>query len=352
MERFQIGDYWLSKRPGSEAWHRTWFDRESRQTRRASLGTDDLRQAQVELARWVTLHQAPKRQTDLPLAQVLLRYYEHHGKHVASADSIKYNLRHWSEHFGGAMLSEITKSAQQGFIRAMKDRGLSDGYIQRVFTIGRAAMRLAEENGEIVEAPKIMYVPATSPEARVLTQDEAAALIGAVRSDHGLMFLALSFCTWARQEAILELTTFQVSLGDRLINLNPPGRTQNKKVRPTVPICDTLLPFLRDAPAGYLVSWYGRPISSAKTLLRDTAKRAGIGKIDSRTIRHTMATWARNEGVPWSEIEAMLGHSIRSTSSNYAKWIPRWDGDAARAIDRFLGDTQLLRKKAQVIDSA
>ena len=33
-----IGGYWLSRRPNSDQWCRTWFDRNTRQTSRASLG--------------------------------------------------------------------------------------------------------------------------------------------------------------------------------------------------------------------------------------------------------------------------------------------------------------------------
>jgi len=343
MGRFQIGDYWLSKRSGSEQWYRTWFDSASRQTRRKSLGTADVREAQIRLAEWVTLNQAPQRAPDLPLAQILVRYYDKHAQHQRSGEAIKYRLRHWSNFFGEAMASEVTKAEQQRFIRYLKGKGLKDGYVQLIFNAGRAAVNFAKDNGELVEAPKILYVPAQADQARVLSPEEGAALIGAAESEHGIMYFQLAFNTWARMEAILECTTFQARLDERLLHLNPPGRTQTKKYRPTVPITDTLLPLLRAAPAGYLVNWYGRPVKNVKTLLRDTAKRAGIGKIDSRTIRHTMATWARDQGVPWPEIEAMLGHKIRSMSSNYARWIPRHDGPAAKATDLYLSEGKELR---------
>lgn len=351
MDRFQIGDYWLSKRPGSESWQRTWFDSQSRQTRRASLGTADVEQARLALAKWVALNQAPRRANDLPLGQVILRYWEHHGKHQRSADAIRHNLRHWTEYFGPVMVSELTRTAQTRFIRHLKAKGLSDGYIQRIFTIGRAAVQLALVNREIIDAPAILYVPAEPKPPRTLTPEESGALISAAQSEHGRMYLLLAHGTWARMEAILELTRFQVRTDERLIYLNPPGRVQTKKRRPTVPICDHLLPLLEAAPAGYLVNWHGRPVKSVKTLLRDCAKRAGIGPIDSRTIRHTMATWARDRGVPWHEIEAMLGHRIRSTSSLYAQWTPRHDGPAACATDAYLTATHLQRSFPQLVDS-
>jgi hypothetical protein len=49
-----IAGFWLSIRPGSAMWCRTWFDATTRQTRRASLGTDDVEAAGRELAGWIT----------------------------------------------------------------------------------------------------------------------------------------------------------------------------------------------------------------------------------------------------------------------------------------------------------
>lgn len=288
------------------------------------------------------MNQAPQKAPDLPLAQILVRYWEHRGQHRKSADAIKHNLRHWSDFWADSMLSEVTRTRQDEFLRHLRAKGLAEGYIQRIFTIGRAAINLALDNGEITEAPPIAYISAeSSSEPRVLTQEEATALLGAVESEHGLMYFALAFNTWARMEAILELNRFQCDLKRRLIQLNPPGRPQTKKYRPIVPITDTLLPLLESAPDGLLVHWHGRPIKSVKKLIQDTAKRAKVGPIDSRTIRHTMATWAGERGVPWAEIEFMLGHKIRSTSAHYARWVPRHDGPAALATDAFLAATPL-----------
>jgi len=56
----QIGEYWLSQRKGSDAWCRTWFDKRTRQTKRASLGSDDFQQAQLNLYKWIVNNQILK----------------------------------------------------------------------------------------------------------------------------------------------------------------------------------------------------------------------------------------------------------------------------------------------------
>jgi hypothetical protein len=91
----RIGDYWLSRRPNSAQWCRTWFDAAARQTRRASLGTDDFDAARVALAKWVTLNVTIPQQhpRDVPLATVFARYYQHHGQSVRSGAINRRNLR-------------------------------------------------------------------------------------------------------------------------------------------------------------------------------------------------------------------------------------------------------------------
>lgn len=93
-QRFQIGAYWLSQRPNSAAWCRTWLDAGNRQTRRASLGTDDVEQAKLALAEWVTLHGRRDREhpKDVPLGDVFVRYMRQHGKDTRGKVQQRRNL--------------------------------------------------------------------------------------------------------------------------------------------------------------------------------------------------------------------------------------------------------------------
>jgi hypothetical protein len=61
--------------------------------------------------------------------------------------------------------------------------------------------------------------------------------------------------TWARPEAICELSVLrQVDFNLRIVDLNPPGRIQNKKVRPKIRLTDNL--------RGWLLYWnLNRPIT-------------------------------------------------------------------------------------------
>jgi hypothetical protein len=73
---------------------------------------------------------------------------------------------------------------------------------------------------------------------------------------------------------------------------------QNTKRRPTVPVCDTLLPYLRHLPPGPVVSYHGRRLSGIKSTFDHLTQRAQIVGASAYTIRHTVALELRRRGVP------------------------------------------------------
>ena len=378
----QIGGYWLSRRRNSAAWCRTWFDPSTRQTCRASLGTADLDEAKLALAAWITANAKPERTQpqDAPLETYLVRYLEHHAKYLPSAEPTRFGLIKWSEFFAGALVSEVTPQRQREFVASLRGKGFSDGYIRRILSVGQAALNRAYREGEITAVPQILLSLAPEAEARerLLTIDEARALFAGANEPHQFLYLMLAFATAARPAAILELTTFQVDSEARLIRLNPAGRAQNKKRRPTLPVCDALLPWLRGLPAGPVVQYRGKALSGPKMIFRHLTARvsrrirreaaaaartlrcasrrteawgviedgrrraAAIIEVTAYTIRHTVAAEMRKRGVPVWEVAGFLGHSSGyKTTERYAKFGPDHLAEAVRAIDGYFADLGL-----------
>lgn len=350
----QIGDYWLSKRPGSQQWCRTWYDGDARQVRRTSVGTSDFQAAQIRLAEWVVQHaklgkHAPH---EMALDTVLVRYWHRKGKTLASKEVTEIALAYWSEFFREAVVSEIDRSRQREFmdwLRARRKPPLSEGYIKRIMGIGAAALNDAYHEGEIASVPYIIPGEDAPARDRVLTLDESAALWLATELPHERMMLALLYGSLARPEAALGLRKEYADLPRRLLVQNPPGRKQTKKYRPTVPVCGFLLPWLESAPAGPLVAWRGKPIKSFKTAWRALRKRAWLGQdVVPKTVRHTMATELRAAGVPEAEIQGFLGHrAFGGTTEVYAKYRPDYLGEATAAIDAYMGR---LRASCVLVD--
>jgi integrase len=339
----EIGDYWLTKRPGSAQWCRTWYDADTRQTRRASLGTDDLQAAKVALWEWFAKYGRVGKQqaAETSLELVLVRYYQQHAEALPSAEMARVALGYWSDFFGGATVSEATPARQREFVEWMKARRskpLSDGYIKRVLTVGKAALNRAYEEGEIDTVPFVIPGQDSVPREQVLSVDESAALWAAATQPHERMYLALAYGTLARPETILALRREFVDFDRRLLAMNPPGRRQTKKHRPTVPVCDFLLPWIEQAEAGPLVAWRGREIASFKTAWRKMRAAAGLAPDTvPKVIRHTMATHLRASGVDAAEIQGMLGHKAYSGKTEvYARYRPDFLGQAVEAIDGYM----------------
>lgn len=341
----QIGDYWLSQRPNSAAWCRTWFDAATRQTRRASLSTDDFQDAKLKLWEWFAKYGRVGRQEpqDAPLDLILVRYWERHAHAQPSAEMARKALAYWSDFWDGATVGELSPARQRefhGWLKGRRTPPLSDGYVKRILTVGGAALNWAWKEGELASAPYILPGKDGPPRDLVFTVAQSRALWAAAALPHERMYLALAYGTLARPEAILELQREFVDFKRWVLAQNPPGRPQTKKYRPVVPVPLFLRPWLSEAPDGPLVAWRGKPIDSFKTAWRKLRARAGLPK-DSvpKTIRHTMATHLRESDVPEAEIQGFLGHRAYSGKTEvYAKYRPDYLKRAAEAIDRYMAD--------------
>lgn len=339
----QIGDFWLSQRPNSPVWCRTWFDPATRQTRRASLGTTDLREAQLKLAEWITCHQILRSEApeNVPLETVLVRYYEGHGKRIPSRDQARISLSLWSTFFARATVDDVTPDRIDSFIGWLRDQGHSNGYINRTLSVGKAALNRAFKRQEVYRVPYVPQLPPGDPRERRLSMEESAALLDACTSEHLFMFVLLAFNTLSRPQALLDLRRDQIDLENRLIHLNPPGRHQTKKYRPVVPISATLVPWLKEGSGDYVVNYHDRRVASIKKAFRELRKKAGLDPtVTPYTIRHTMATELRRRGVPPWEVAGMLGHKSAGyrTTEIYAKFDPDFLGKAIAAIDAYFAE--------------
>jgi integrase len=258
----QLAGYWISKRPGSAMWCRTWFDAATRQTCRASLGTDDLAAAEHALAEWITRNVATDRADprDITLARVFVRYQQRHGQHLVGAGSQRISLAMMLRHLPeGITVGELTLDAQHAAVRAMEAAGYGAGTIKRALGAAKAAVNWVWNNGELARPVPFLKVPEGPGRERVLSVDELAQLWSAEMPEHVRVFLALMIGTAGRPEAVLQLTRFQCDMNRGTINLNPPGRVQTKKRRPILPLAPWLRPWI-DAAEGHLVAYRGKPV--------------------------------------------------------------------------------------------
>lgn len=347
--RFQLAGTWIGLRSGSPFWQLCWYDATARQTRKRSTGTRDFEAAKVQLARYV-LSNAPLHDAapgEVPVKALLDRYYAQHTAKLPSAKYARYALGIWERSWGRCVVGELTHAGVEAWTAELRAGGHSPASVNRVLSVGRAALTRAHKRGELASVPHIPQLPVTAPRLPRATPADLAALLNSAGGPlaHVRDWLVLSLATLGRPAAVLALTAAQVDLGLSRIDLNPPGRPQNRKARPVVPLPASLAAWVArlvaGAPEGPLVTYDSAPLASIREGFRKATRRAGVPPgTTPYTIRRTMATELRRRGVPPWEVAGYLGHAARSfaTTEVYAEYAPDYLGAAARAIDAYVAE--------------
>jgi integrase len=361
----QIGDQWLSKKPGrsrpNDPWCRTWYDKEKRQTCRESLGTADNVEASRRLAAWISLNERPKnaQQENILIEQLILFYWNDWGKNCPSAYSIQYELAAWQKWWEGKSVAEITPESLRLFREYLASGGRKKSTVDKYLTTGKAALNYAVEHGMLNIAPRIHMLEtseekeARPPLGRPLNIDEMAVFIDAIRQPHLLTFTMILANTMARTSAILELTRSQYDADRYTVALNREGRVQTKKRRPTLLVPPNLRPWLDQpmAPTDRYITWGGAPVGDIKTAWSVSLKRSGLtGKVNRYSFRHGMARQLRLRGIHLDEIGMGLGHKHKGANATTAIYVP--DDPAhleewAKAIEGVMHD---IKERLKVVN--
>lgn len=360
----QIGEYWLSKKPGRtgarDPWCRTWYDPRKRQTCRVSVGTADFQEATHRLAKWVVDNRRPineRPETSL-IDRILVSYWNNHATFSASAKTEKYLLALWQEYWEGKAVSEITPHSQRDFVKWLRSRGIKSSTVDRVLSAGRAALNFAADAGELVAVPHISLVETSAerearpPLGRPLSVPEMARFIDAIAEPHLIIFCVILANTLARSSAILELRSSQYDRQSEILQLNPEGRLQTKKRRPTLLVSSTLakwLDFLNSSD--YFVSYENRAIKSIRSSWAKAVKAAKLeGKVNRYSFRHGMARALRERGVNLEDLGAVLGHKHTGAKSVTAIYAPDSPAQMRKTISAIEGIMTEIKARLTRID--
>jgi site-specific recombinase XerD len=356
----QIGDYWLSKKPGrkeqGDPWCRTWYDKRVRQTRHVSLGTADVQEARLRLADWVFKNGkvSETNPESILIDLVLLRYWEKHGRNAINCNALKAALGQWQAFWEGRAVSDITPDEQERFRQHLGEGTLRSSTIDKILSVGRAALNFAVKRKELDTAPHIFMIEtdeerrSRQPMGEPVTPELMALLSRAAKHRHHFVFMLLAATTLGRPEAILDLRRMQYDAGDQRLYLNPPGRKQTKKFRPVIPVAPTLKPWLdyETDPESHFVAFQGKRLGSITQVFTSLRADAGVeARISAYSFRHGMAREMRKRRVPLDEIGLFLGHRPKessATTSIYAPMEPEYCTQAIAAIEEVLAEVKRL----------
>lgn len=198
-----------------------------------------------------------------------------------------------------------------------------------------AALNHAATEKYIAKAPKIWRPAEPEHIERALSKEEFRRFFAEVKAPHARLFVILALSTCSRPGAILELKWSQLDFVNGTIKLNPAGRLQTKKKRPTVPMADYAVETLKEACAArqsqFVVERGGKQLTSVRKAFAAASKRSGVHATPF-TLRHTGAVWRAEDGISMSELAQLMGHSNEMTTYRYyARYSPTHMRKAANA---------------------
>ena len=364
---FELGKYWIGRVDGSDRLYRFWYDPGIGEVRRRTLKTDDLEAAKIKLAALVLSEGTGKAREpkDVMILAVLDPYWREHT-------DTKPNP--WAPRRAGALLLDflgddaarvaaLTKQKQTEFIKWLRaTHGHSVAYVSRVQSVIAAALNraVAEDDDDagalLTRAPKVIVQPKTV--AEILNAPEptprtwhpdlagAAAFFDAIEPEEEtrlLRFSILMLALASRPEAVRGLRREQIEPRYRLVKLNPEGRRQTKKFRPTLPAPARLWTALETwCDADTIVHKNGKPVIVLRKPWDATRIRAGLPEqFTPYALRHMIATELRRRRVPKEQREMWMGHRRANVNDAYGIFDPDYLADARAAVDDFLGELEL-----------
>ena len=288
----------------------------------------------------------------------MVDYLENHSDHRPSGPQARIAAALVKQHFGDdALVGDLTPLRQEEFRAWCRGKGHSESYIGRTLSVVNAALRRAEKKEELKAIPKIYAQAPSGFREWIPTYEQLGAFIDRCNAEHLFRYVILALNTAARPEAIIDLTRFQVDWARRLIALNPPGRAQNKKHRPTIPASDCLWGWLRAWDGDHFV-YYGsrkkRPRPNVKKAFQRIGAELGLPKLNRYSLRHFVASDLRARRVPMDEVGVLLGHRAleHRTTERYTKFDPAYLRWAIEGIDAMMAELQGHAKRRLFADGS
>ena len=318
-------------------------------------GKGDSQGAERALAEFITAsHVIPRKQREIkeiPVADVLNLYLQDVVPKIATAKKATGRIDRLLDWWGTMMLDEVNGAACRQFT-STKGTGAARRELQDL----QAAINHHHREGMHREIVLVTLPKASEARQRWLTRQEAAKLIriclhtaevqDGKQTDkrplrHLARFILFALYTGSRPGDIFT-ASFKVASNRSFIDLDyglfyrrPPGKRATNKPQPTTPLPRRLIAHLnrwKQMGADYVVEFDGQPVKSIKTafghLLEIAKLPAGIVPY---TLRHTCATWKKQEGVPSWEVAGFIGTSEAMVEKHYGHHDPGHLKNAAEA---------------------
>lgn len=289
---------------------------------RRTTGTSDRKKAEeyhdklkAQLWDLARLKQKPKRTWD----EAALRWLKEMA-HKKSYRGDVQRIRWFTKHLRGKVMEQVSRDMIDRIISrqlARRSDRTKDLYVALIRAIYRKAMREWEWL-ETIPAFKT-YMKAGKVRVRYLTQDQAKALMDRLPV-HQREVVLFALSTGLRQGNILNLTWLQVDMTRRVATVDH-GDTKNGDAL-GIPLNEVAMGVL-ERQAGkhktHVFTYRGDRLRSANTRTwRAALKACGIENFRWHDLRHTWASWLRQNDVPTWVLQELGGWKSESMVRRYA----------------------------------
>lgn len=374
---WEYGGYWIGNAHNTGKLYAYWYDQRTGATRRRSLGTEVLETAQEKLIEIVgaARQDGSRSPASVMIVAALDHYYENDVKAKPSGDQAFRAIALMSEFLAEKIMPTAAVSTfgpikqKEFMLWCVSKHGHAAGSIARNLAVVSAAFRFGKRLSVVKDgfgneheiqlldsAPDVVTQPKRVAELTALapsmprdwlpTFKQLGQFIDAIdkRQENLFRFVILALNTWARPEAIIDLRPGkQVNREFGTLNLNPPGRRQTKKYRPTIRLTANLTGWLDEWGGDAPMIWDGKPITTMKKTFKRHAVDAGMDRFTQDTIRHFMATHVRRSKKPpvsQEQRDMWLGHDESRTANWYEHNDPDYLSDAMQATENIIRELQ------------
>ena len=290
---------------------------------RQSSGTENKEEAEALVAR---LKSEAFRETNFDIKpkrtwqEVVVRYLSAKSR-LRSAEDYRSICRKLDPYLKALTLDKINGDVISHFQESELKKGSSPATVNRALAQIRAILRMAQNDWQWVD--KIPYIRLLRGEVerdRWLTKVEAKKLLSACPA-HLIPIVQFALATGCRAGEILGLEWSRVDLARGTAWLD---KTKNGTSR-AVPLNTDAVKVLRGVKGQherYCFTYKGMPIRGeiSNTAWKRAVEKAGIVDFRFHDLRHTWASWHRQQGTSTDVLKELGGWKSRVMVDRYAKF--------------------------------
>ena len=249
----------------------------------------------------------------LTLDQACGRYWKEHGHKLRWSGEVARHLKLICTHLDRTMpFAELSNKDVNQLVQARELDGAGPAGVNRTLAVlqgvhSRATARWESPTKAVAWRMHKLKEPKGT--IRFITIEDARRLIAALPV-HSALIVRFLLATGLRREEVLSLTWSDVEFATSHVRVLAKGG-----IRRLVPIEGEALLVLHEAPRA------GRYVFDRKNFRRHweaARKAAGLGNLRVHDLRHTHATWLRQQGAPLEVVKVALGHSSVAVTQKYA----------------------------------